>query len=327
MASWRYTFGSIKKIFVSNKAYRCVICGNFGSPASQIVELIDRRKGLPGSWQLVECNHCHVIALEPIPSEEELATYYAAYSDDENVDLSIKMGSRRPWLRKVFHRLTGDVDPRDFVQVRTGERVLDYGCGHAGYLSDFHHRGIAISGAEIAGYVVQACQKRGFDVRQVERFSHIPFGDNEFDVVYLMQVFEHLREPHVFMQELSRVLKSGGTLYLAVPNINSVWRKVFGKNWVSGWFAPFHLFHYSRVSLANLAAQHGFDLEDSWSNTPESWFRLNLKAWIHPAENRLDWRASWLDARPVRYISMLLLRVIEIPVRERDCLVVKLIKR
>jgi hypothetical protein len=112
-----------------------------------------------------------------------------------------------------------------------------------------------------------------------------------------------------------------------VPNINSVWRKVFGKNWVSGWFAPFHLFHYSRDSLAGLAGQHGFDLEASWSNTPESWFRLNLKAWIHPAENQLDWRASWLDARLVRYISMLLLRVIEIPVRERDCLVVKLIKR
>jgi len=291
------------------------------------LELIDRRKGLPGNWQLVECGHCHVTALEPTPSEEELATYYAAYSNDENVDLSLKIGSRRPWFRRIFHRLTGDVDPRDFVRVRPGDRVLDYGCGHAGYLSDFHHRGIAISGAEIAGYVVETCRQRGFDVRQVEQFSHIPFGDNEFNVVYLMQVFEHLREPHVFMRELSRVLKSGGTLYLAVPNINSVWRKVFGKNWVSGWFAPFHLFHYSRASLADLAGQHGFDLKDSWSNTPESWFRLNLKAWIHPAENRLDWRTSWLDARLVRYISMFLLRVIEIPVRERDCLVIKLIKR
>lgn len=262
-----------------------------------------------------------------MPTQAQLATYYAAYSDDEEVDLSLKTGSRRPILRKLFHRLTGDVDPRDFVDVPAGARVLDYGCGHAGYLSDFHHRGIAISGAEIAGYVVEACQRHGFDVHQVDSFSHIPFDDRKFDIVYLMQVFEHLREPHVFMQELARILKGSGTLYLAVPNADSIWRKVLGNNWVSGWFAPFHLFHYNRASLTNLAKQHGFDVADSWSSTPESWLRLNLKACLSPDENQLDRCKSWLDSRLIRYVLMMLLRVVELPFRERDCLVMKLIKR
>lgn len=265
--------------------------------------------------------------MDPIPSEAQLASYYAAYPTDENVDLTLKQGSRRPWLRKLFHHLTGDVDPRDFVNVGAGERILDYGCGHAGYLSDFHHRGVAISGAEIAGYVVDACQRHGFDVRQVEDFSRIPFESHEFDIVYLMQVFEHLREPHVFMDELARVLKSGGTVYLAVPNADSFWRRVFGKNWVSGWFAPFHLFHYNRNSLAVLALQHGFEVMDSWSNTPESWFRLNLKAWLFPNDNKLDVRQTWLDARPIPYVLAILLRTMELLVRERDCLVVRLRKR
>lgn len=306
---------------------RCEICGNAGSQVLDAIELVDRRKGLAGSWYVSECVHCHVRALVPKPSEAELATYYSAYSNNEDISFSPTMGTRRPWLRTMFHRLSGDVDPRDFVRIMPGERVLDYGCGRAGYLGDFHHRGVDISGAEIAEYVVKACQQRGFDVRRVEKLSNIPFGDDEFDVVYLMQVFEHLREPHVFMQELSRVLKRGGALYLAVPNINSIWRKVFGKNWVSGWFAPFHLFYYSRDSLAKLAAMHGFDLEDSWSNTPEAWFRMNLKAWLYPEETRLDWCSSWLDMRLVRYCAMVLLRIIELPVRERDCLVVKLAKR
>jgi hypothetical protein len=116
-------------------------------------------------------------------------------------------------------------------------------------------------------------------------------------------------------------------LYLAVPNAASIWRKVFGKNWVSGWFAPFHLFHYDSKSLALLAKQHGFEVVESWSSTPESWFRLNIKATIYSKENLLDWRNTWLDSFPVRYSLMPLLRIAELVFRERDCLVMKLKKQ
>ena len=265
--------------------------------------------------------------MDPLPTDNQLASYYGEYSRDYQVDLSEKAGSRYPNLRKVFHWLSGDVDPRDFVQVPAGARVLDYGCGHAGYLSDFHHRGVAISGAEIAGYVVNACRDQGYDVHQVDDFSRIPFPAREFDIVYLMQVFEHLRDPHGFFRELARVLKDGGMLYLAVPNAASVWRNVFGQNWISGWFAPFHLFHYTRGALEQLAGHHGFDPVQAWSRTPESWFRLNLKAAFYPKEHRLDWYVNWLDATPIRYLLMCVLRVIELPCREKDCLVVQFKKR
>jgi len=305
----------------------CINCGEPSSDEAQHWVLQDRRKGLRGSWRLVECGSCGLVSIIPIPTDEELAANYEAYSQSDNVDLSRKRGSRYPKLRKLFHRLSGDVDPRDFVQVPAGARVLDYGCGLAGYLCDFHDRGVAISGAEIAEYVVEACRKNGFDVHKVNDFSYIPFLDAEFDIVYLMQVFEHLRDPHGFMNELARILKNDGTLYLAVPNAASIWRKIFGDNWVSGWFAPFHLFHYNRDTLAKLAAQHGFDVVKSWSSTPESWFRLNLKAYLYPNENQLDWRKSWLDSRPMCYLLMPLLRIVELPFAERDCLVMKLKKR
>ena len=304
----------------------CRICGSAYEEREAIGPLTDRRKGLEGSWRLRPCGVCHAIAMDPLPTDEELSVYYASYDQDERVDLSRKRTSDYPRLRRAFHWLSGDVDPRDFVKVPAGARVLDYGCGHAGYLRDFHDRGVSITGAEIAGYLVAACREAGFDVRKVEGFAEIPFADGEFDIVYLMQVFEHLRDPHQFMEELARILKPGGSLYLALPNVASAWRKVFGRNWVSGWFAPFHLFHYDRQALASLARQHHFQVVEGWSRTPSSWFRLNLKAWIHAEDNRVDWRRSWLDNRFVAYPLMLLLRLIEIPLRERDCLVVHLKK-
>lgn len=306
----------------------CINCGAALRAEARHWQLSDRRKGVQGTWQLVECGKCGLVTQVPMPTDQQLATYYASYySKSDTIDLAPRTGSRFPALRKLFHRLSGVVDPRDFVHVPTGGRVLDFGCGHAGYLSDFHQRGVAISGAEIAADVVEACRGQGYDVHKVDDFSHIPFGNAEFDVVYLMQVFEHLRDPHQFMQELARILKVGGVLYLAVPNASSVWRTVFGTNWVSGWFAPFHLLHYSAQTLSNLAQQHGFNTLNTWSCTPESWFRLNLKASLHPDETKLHALRSKLDSALLRIPLMILLRVVELFVRERDCLVVVLKKQ
>jgi SAM-dependent methyltransferase len=301
----------------------CLACGAPGPKGGEAYTLTDRRMGLSGEWRLVRCPACSTISMDPMATDAQLADYYAGYAGDAPLDFLPKAGSRRPWLRKLFHRLSGDVDPRDFIDAPAGARMLDYGCGNVGYLADFHARGFAISGAELSPRVVEQCRQHGFDVRQVTNFSEIPFGDSEFDIVYLMQVFEHLRDPNVFLAELSRILKPGGTLYLAVPNADSVWRRVFGKNWVSGWFAPFHLFHYNAAGLARLGKGYGFELLDTWSDTPESWFRLNIQALLSPSENRLDSKTSFLSSRPVRVFLMGLLRFVELPFKNRDCLVVK----
>jgi SAM-dependent methyltransferase len=284
---------------------------------------MDRRKGLAGTWDLFECAACHSIMLLPLPSAEQLNACYVEYSRGDTIAFSPSRGSRHPALRKAFHWLSGDVDPRDFIRPTSGQRILDYGCGQAGYLVDFHAQGLAVSGAEMSATVVQACREHGLDVRLVTDPDKIPFPDAAFDIVYLMQVFEHVRRPQHFMEELARVVKPGGVLYLAVPNSRSIWRRVFGARWISGWFAPFHLFHYDRHSLSALAAQHGFEMVESWSRTPASWFRLNMKAWLYPRENRLDEFRCVLDAAPLRYLAMIVLHALELFVRERDCLVVK----
>jgi len=287
----------------------------------------DRRKGLQGKWEYHACRNCGLISISPLPCLQDLGGYYSNNSISPAIKFASGRGARFPVLRKAFHFISGDVDPRDFIGATKGMRVLDYGCGCAGHLSDFHARGVRISGAEIAGSLVDACNANGLDVRKVDDMDRIPFEDCEFDMVYLMQVFEHLRDPIGFMRELNRILKPDGKVYIALPNNRSVWRKVFGKNWVSGWFAPFHLYHFDRETLSRMAREHGFEPTSCWTRTPESWFRLNLKAFFYPEENKLDGRRSWIDMSLVCFVIMLTLRIFELLVRERDCLVMKLEKQ
>ena len=303
----------------------CPICGS--TEVSFRCSCRDRRRGLPGEWSFWECARCAVLFQHPMPSFEQLQSYYASYTTAEEAGLALSSRAQSDRLRRWYHLLTGDVDPRDFVPASRGTRILDYGCGAAPYLIHFHSRGAHVSGAELAPSVVQTCRAAGFDVALVERADRIPFPDGEFDIVYLMQVIEHIAQPHEFLSEVGRVLKPGGALYLAMPNARSIWRHVFGTNWVAGWFAPFHLFVYSVPAIRALARAHGFALAGSRSVTSDSWLRLNLGAALHPTNHRLDVAPkTWLDRAPARIALAVVLRLAEQFVQERDCLVVRLEK-
>jgi hypothetical protein len=55
-------------------------------------------------------------------------------------------------------------------------------------------------------------------------------------VVYATAVWEHVTEPHTFVQNMSRMLIDGGMLYLVCPNYASLTHKILGTSWP--YFAP-----------------------------------------------------------------------------------------
>jgi len=305
----------------------CPVCGS--SKTKFESSHVDRRKGLAGRWTYFSCCACKVAFLNPIPSLSELAAYYSAYyreNDHCGNNVAAGRGDQYPWLRRMFHCVSGDVDPRDFIEAKPGARILDFGSGVGTYLSFFQRRGAKISGAEISSAMVSRCVKAGYDVRQTDDLLTIPFSDSEFEVVYLMQVFEHLADPHEMMSEICRVLKEEGIAYFAVPNGRSLWRRVFRGSWVSGWFAPFHIFVYDINSLSYLADAHGFHVEKYWSRSPDSWWRLNLLAAIDTKGGIASSFEGVLGNTVIRGLLICILRLVELFTAERDCLVVRMTK-
>ncbi len=101
---------------------------------------------------------------------------------------------------------------KNFAKNVHGKKILDVGCGEAPYRSLFtncEYIGIDIEGG-------------GHDdtLKNVNKFydgMHIPYGDNEFDIVLFTGVLEHAEEPEIILAEINRVLKQTGTLYLMAP--------------------------------------------------------------------------------------------------------------
>ena len=53
----------------------------------------------------------------------------------------------------------------------------------------------------------------------------IPFEDNSFDSVSMIELIEHLSDDEIasIFQQIHRVLKKGGKIYITTPNYLSLW--------------------------------------------------------------------------------------------------------
>ena len=91
-------------------------------------------------------------------------------------------------------------------------KTLDIGPG----IGDFVKFRSNTIGVDINPDNVEFCtQERGLDIRLME-IDTLPFEDNEFDSINLDNVLEHLEEPTPLLDEVDRVLKSGGTFWPSV---------------------------------------------------------------------------------------------------------------
>lgn len=92
-------------------------------------------------------------------------------------------------------------------------RVLDVGC------ADGWARGTLSGDCEYIGldYPVTAQGKYGTRPDVFADGARLPFGDESFDTILLLEVLEHVAEPERVLSEIQRVLKAGGVLLLSMP--------------------------------------------------------------------------------------------------------------
>ncbi|HWN30702.1 MAG TPA: class I SAM-dependent methyltransferase [Burkholderiales bacterium] len=130
--------------------------------------------------------------------------------------------SRDPALDDVFK---GSLDRFCEIahRLRTSRKVLDVGAGHGMLLSLLCELGHDCYALDIADYTakypeVYLHKPIQFQVCNIE-VDPLPFPDDCFDAVVCCQVLEHFSHSHLqAMQEIHRVLKSGGMVEVDVPN-------------------------------------------------------------------------------------------------------------
>lgn len=138
----------------------------------------------------------------------------------------------------------------DAAQIQPGDRVLDAGCGVGGtscWLAE--HRQATVVGITLVPNQVQRAraiaQRRGVADRatfEVADYSHIPYPDASFDVVWVQESLCHSAEKAATYREFHRVLRPGGRLvlaeYMRTTRVLSARDQGLVRGWLAGWMMP-----------------------------------------------------------------------------------------
>ena len=115
----------------------------------------------------------------------------------------------------------------------------------------------------------------GYDINfkyiDADLCNDFPYEDRSFDVVIGMMILEHLFDPFHSFQEIARICKPGGSIFVNLPNITSIrcrWDILTGKMPVtstSDWFEKRqwdggHLHYFDIHHVSKLADIYGLKL-------------------------------------------------------------------
>jgi len=117
------------------------------------------------------------------------------------------------------------------LSLRTGERVLEIGCGGGYYTSDAA-RFVGPTGRvwaiDISPDQIRAAQERCAEFAWVEcrtaDIASAPYGNAQFDAVFAVQVLEYLVDLDAGLSQIHRMLRPGGRLVVVATDWSSaVW--------------------------------------------------------------------------------------------------------
>jgi SAM-dependent methyltransferase len=144
--------------------------------------------------------------------------------------------------------------------------LLDIGSHCGFFLRKARGRGWRVLGVEPSpGSAQLAREQFGLDVKTATlEDAHMP--DASFDVVTLLDVFEHIGAPRPLLNEIRRILRPGGRVFIKVPNARYVLLKHRTLRRVPGLLddvfdAREHLVYYSDATLRSMLETCGFRVD------------------------------------------------------------------
>jgi len=232
----------------------CPLCGN--AQISSTLSVKDYSISQE-TFQLKKCNSCTFLFTTPVPDQDTIGRYYASDVYISHTDSN--KGVIEQLYQLVRKRtLAGKRKLIASLTQREKGSILDYGCGTGAFLHEMNLNGWEAHGIEPdAGARAKAEQLIGSAVGLPSELKHLP--TQAYDVVTMWHVLEHVHDLNGTIQELKRLLKPEGKLFVAVPNHQSFDAKHYGSHWAA-YDVPRHLHHFSPHTMKSLMERHGLKI-------------------------------------------------------------------
>ena len=280
----------------------CIVCGS--KENLPLFRTRDRHYGITGEFDIVICPSCGLVRIDPMPTEEELATYYSqSYYAYKPIPPDSLWTSFKQWLaRSPIPNHDPDFEkPGDF---------LDIGCGSGTYLARMQKRGWRAQGVEPSAYGVENGRKSGLKISH-GTLIEAGFADESFDYVRSNHSFEHMPNPKEVLREIHRILRPNGQVFIGIPNIDSIPYRIFGIFW---WYmgAPVHTYTYSPSTITKLLTDTGFKVKKIYFNSNHASFIGSLQIYLNRNSTRRSDQGWVLRSKPLIIATNPLARICDL---------------
>ena len=282
----------------------CIICQH--NTRVLYENIFDNRHGYPRLFSIYRCDHCGLCRTRPSLDREELSRIYQKYyprsSETSEQVLSIfkKIKDISPF--RLWAQGGGNAC---YQYISPGKKVLDLGCGNClSLLMARHHGAREVIGVDVDLNILPIAKQLGLDVH-IGQLSDLPAEKGLFDYILAQQVIEHEPNPGQLLIEIRERLAENGQVILSFPNVNALYRHIFGEKWLH-WHPPYHINHFSKKSITLLAEKCGFRIKKLFTVTPDAWMTYQMRTlqilyvrgqrdpfWDPGAPNDLPVKSRW----------------------------------
>jgi 2-polyprenyl-3-methyl-5-hydroxy-6-metoxy-1,4-benzoquinol methylase len=189
--------------------------------------------------RIARCNACEFMLSRDILAPEAIDQFYVdGYHDQRHMD-----GQRVNASINVELLRSLSLDP-------AGKSLLDVGSGFGFLLDKLRHRKASrLAGAELS----RAQRAYSIDKLHLETFGQLDelSDQDQFDIITIFEVIEHIPEPLEFIQGVCKHLRKGGSLVVGTDNFTSDVVKVLGDRFPK-WIPHEHVSFFTPSSLKSM---------------------------------------------------------------------------
>lgn len=266
-------------------ATRCAICNTEGNAAELYPTNLDLQafnptvfsaRRLPDRihYRMVRCNSCGLVRSDPVADSEVLAQLY----EQSTFDYGDEVGNLKLTYGRYLAKLASH-------GARKGA-LLEVGCGNGFFLEEALRQGyVTVRGVEPS---TEAVAKAYPNLRLHITCSIMRpglFEADQFDVICMFQVFDHIPDPDALLDECFRLLKAGGMILCLNHNIEAVSARLLRER--SPIIDVEHMYLYSPTTMAHIFAAHGFRVMQVGSVSNNYTFRYLAR--LMPLPRLLKW--------------------------------------
>lgn len=195
---------------------------------------------------IFRCLNCNVVFENIAGLKKSINKHYKTLDD-------VAYEEERDNRARAFKRIISKLK-----EIKSSGKLLDIGCATGALLVEAQKQGYSTYGLEPSLWASKIAREKYHLNVKTGRVEDMRYSKNNFDIVTLLDVIEHLVRPDLIVQKVASVLKKGGVVCIVTPDFGSTASRILGERW---WHVrPSHFYYFEHRIMRSLLEKAGFEI-------------------------------------------------------------------